>query len=74
LRNKPLGAVLFADKSTQRVLSEVARITPRHALYHAATANLMDKPSEIWGRRAIYRYAQQPILVNEIFLPAIPER
>jgi len=34
----------------------------------------VDKPSEIWGRRAIYRYAQQPILVNEIFLPAIPER
>ena len=74
LRNKPLGAVLFADKSTQRVLSEVARITPRHALYHAATVNLVDKPSEIWGRRAIYRYAGQSILVNEIFLPAIPER
>jgi len=74
LRTKPLGAVLFADRSTQRVLSEVARITPRHALYHVATEKLLDKPAEIWGRRAIYRYAKQPILVNEIFLPAIPER
>ena len=28
---------------------------------------------DLWGRRTLFRYAGKPLLVNEIFLPAICE-
>jgi chorismate lyase len=74
LRNKPLGAVLFADPKTRRLSVEVARLTPRHALFRAACSHLSEMPTELWGRRTLFRYDGQPILVNEIFLPTVPAR
>lgn len=74
LRSKPLGAVLFADPATRRLALEVARLDARHALFHAASAHLSEKPAELWGRRTLFAYAGKPILVNEIFLPAVPAR
>jgi len=74
LGNKPLGAVLFADPRTQRKHIPVARILPRHPLFAAAVDHLDDKPEELWGRRTLFLFSGKPILVNEIFLPAIPEQ
>ena len=74
LRNRPLGAVLFADPRTRRLAVEVARISARHALFRAACAHLAQPPAEVWGRRTLFAYAGQTLLVNEIFLPPIPER
>lgn len=74
LRNKPLGAVLFSDPHTRRLGVQVARLTAQHALYHAACSHLARRPDEIWGRRTLFSYAGKPLLVNEIFLPAIPVR
>lgn len=74
LRDRPLGAVLFADPNTERRAIEVARLTPRHALYQSACSHLWRKPVELWGRRTLFAYAGQPLLVNEIFLPAAPPR
>lgn len=74
LGNRPLGALLFSDPSTHRIAIEVARLTPQHALFHAACSHLEAFPEEIWGRRTLFSFAGKPLLVNEIFLPAIPAR
>ena len=74
LGNKPLGAVLFADPNTVRLAVEVARITPRHGLFHAACSHMPEQPDEVWGRRTLFAFAGQKLLVNEIFLPTIAER
>ena len=73
LGEKPLGAMLFSDPSTQRKKVEIARIIPRHPLYSAAVDHLPEMPAELWGRRTLFVYAGKQILVNEIFLPGVFE-
>ncbi len=74
LGSRPLGAVLFADPTTRRGALQQARLGPRHALFHEALAGLpVERPEALWGRRTLFIYAGQPLLVNEIFLPGIPE-
>ncbi len=72
LGERPLGAVLFADPRVRRGDTQVARLLPRHPLFQVAVRDLDAVPSELWGRRTLYRFAGHPLLVNEIFLPAIP--
>ena len=72
LGEKPLGALLFADPSLRRGATQIARLLPRHPLYGAATSHLEVQPRELWGRRSLFFYAGKPLLVNEIFLPDIP--
>ncbi len=72
LGNKPLGALLFADPSTERENMQFARLLPGHKLHANACENLSIQPSELWGRRTLFYYAHRPLLVNEIFLPDIP--
>ena len=72
LGTRPLGAVLFADPSTRRGAVEFARLSPAHGLFAAATAHSTgERPAELWGRRTVYRFADKPLLVNEIFLPVL---
>jgi chorismate--pyruvate lyase len=74
LGSKPLGAVLFADPQVERGPMQIARLLPRHPLFGSAVARIERVPPEIWGRRTLFYLAGRPILVNEIFLPDIPER
>jgi chorismate--pyruvate lyase len=73
LGTRPLGEVLFADPRTRRGPMEIARLQPRHPLFASATAEGAESPKEIWGRRTLFHLSGAPLLVNEIFLPAIPE-
>ena len=66
--------MLFADPNTRRLAVEVARITPRHALFHAAGSHLPSVPEAVWGRRTLFAFAGKRLLVNDIFLPTIPQR
>ena len=72
LGDRPLGAVLFADPGMRRGVVELARITPGQALFADATADLAKQPNEIWGRRSVFRIANHPLLVSELFLPSFP--
>jgi chorismate--pyruvate lyase len=65
--------VLFSDPTTRRLRVEVACITRRHHLFARATAHLAQRPPALWGRRTLFEYAGERILVNELFLPGIPE-
>jgi chorismate--pyruvate lyase len=77
LGSRPLGAVLFSDASVVRGAIEVARIAPGGDLHAAAFAGLDGGPSgagpreEIWGRRSVFFVEGYPLLVSELFLPAI---
>lgn len=73
LGQRPLGEVLFSDPTTRRLAVEVARILPRHRLFARASAHLRRHPQALWGRRTLFDYRGERILVNEIFLPQIPE-
>ena len=73
LRDRPLGAVLFADPKVQRGEMEVARLLPRHRLFREAVERLERPPESLWGRRRLFYMEQKPLLVNEIFLPDLPE-
>ena len=64
--NRPLGAMLFADRTMRREEVQVARLPKEHAacLYG-------DCEQDIWGRRSVFRVAGRPLLVSEYFLPAL---
>jgi len=72
LRNRPLGAVLFADPTMERGPVEIARLTPCDRLYPLAMRAVAAPPVAIWGRRSGFTRAGFPLLVSEIFLPDIP--
>jgi chorismate--pyruvate lyase len=64
--NRPLGAMLFADRTMRREAVQVSRLPAAHeANQYAAT----DEP--VWGRRSVFRVAGKPLLVSEYFLPEI---
>lgn len=71
LGSRPLGTVLFADPRMERRPLEVARLTPRHRLYHMATAPGAANIPAIWGRRSVFRLQDKPLLVSEFFLPSL---
>lgn len=73
LGSRSLGAVLFADPSMERGEVEVARLTASDQLYHLVARDLREKPTDIWGRRSLFRLGGKPLLVCEFFLPDIPE-
>lgn len=68
LGDKPLGAALFADPHLCRGALEVARLRRGESLYEQAGSR---DAAEIWGRRSVFRLQGRPLLVTEIFLPAL---
>ena len=75
LGTRPLGAVLFADPTMHRDELEVACLRNSHRLYATATQHLHKSSLNncIWGRRSVFYLQHHPLLVSEIFLPAIPQ-
>ncbi len=71
LGTRPLGEVLFADPRTKRLVMEMARLQPRHKLFHSATTSLDTMPDALWGRRTLFHLEGSPLLVNELFLPTV---
>ena len=71
LGNRPLGAFLFADPGMQRGPVELARICKGQAMFSEASLGLKQKPAEVWGRRSVFRVGGKPLLVAELFLPAV---
>ena len=69
LGERPLGAVLFADRKVHRGITQMARLVPGHRLFAAASAHLGPRPAALWGRRTLFAISGKRLLVNEIFLP-----
>jgi chorismate--pyruvate lyase len=74
LGTKPLGAVLFAKTqkhSTPKLPRDIARLDRSSALWKRCSKNYPGLNSPLWARRTLYQLKGHPILVNEIFLPAL---
>ena len=73
LGSKPLGAALFANPVVRRMPLQFKKLNPHHELYRRACRLLEVKPSHLWARRSVFSLRGSPILVTEVFLPAILE-
>jgi chorismate--pyruvate lyase len=72
LGSKPLGAALFADPGLRRGEVEVARMSPGEQLFARAVGSATSSKA-VWGRRSVFWLQGKPLLVSEIFLPALLE-
>lgn len=73
LGDSPIGESLRrAGGAVQREPLEYASLPPEHDLARAASEDSRDaRGAALWARRAIYRLEGLPILVQEVFLPAL---
>ncbi|MDP1928827.1 MAG: chorismate lyase [Thiobacillus sp.] len=69
--NKPLGEALFTNPRIRRLGLTLRRIDARHPLYHAARRHTGLTARYVWARRSVFCLNGQPLLVTEVFLPAI---
>jgi chorismate--pyruvate lyase len=70
LGDNGLGESLSAIEDVRREPLEYAELRHGHDLAIAAQAGSAPGPS-LWARRAVYRLAGWPILVQEVFLPGL---
>lgn len=70
LGERPLGEVLFSDRSIVRGPMQVTRLLPHHRLYQMAVGPSTPPPAVLWARRSLFYLAGRPLLVNEVFLPS----
>ena len=69
----PLGAALFANPRIKRYPLRFRQLSGRDALYRRACALLEAPPRLLWARRSLFVLRGSPLLVTEVFLPAIFE-
>ena len=69
LGTRPLGAILFSDRSVRRGEVRVCELKPRQPLFDLASAALDRPPEGAWARRSIFTLREKPLLVTEVFLP-----
>ena len=66
---RPLGAMLFADRTMKR---DQVTVTSLNAGQLPGGLGL-DADDTVWGRRSVFRVGGKPLLVSEYFLPALFE-
>jgi len=66
---RPLGAMLFADRTMQRDEVMVTTLTGSQLPDGLG----LEMQSAVWGRRSVFRVGGKPLLVSEYFLPALLE-
>ncbi len=71
LGSKPLGEALFTNPRIRRLGLTLRRIDARHPLYRAARRHTGLTARYVWARRSVFCLDGQPLLVTEVFLPAI---
>lgn len=71
LGNKSLGTVLFTNPVIKRTPLRFKKLNPAHQLFHRASKKILIRPNSLWARRSLFTLHEQPILVTEVFLPAI---
>ena len=64
---QPLGEYIFQHASLERGAIEVALLEPGLLL------PVVGRQQQLWARRSIFSVQQQPLLVQEIFLPGVLE-
>ncbi len=71
LGSRPLAEMLFHDSSVMRLPMEYKKVDARHALYRRAAALTTVNVKSLWARRSVFLKMGRPLLVTEVFLPAM---
>lgn len=71
LGDRPLGAILFSRRGVRRGEVRVCELNPGQPLYNVAAAALDQPPEGAWARRSLFLLREKPLLVSEVFLPAM---
>lgn len=71
LGNRPLGAVLFADRHMSRGEVEVAQLHTGQSLYRQIEQASPCTDKMVWARRSLFQLSSKPLLVYECFLPQV---
>lgn len=69
LGGKPLGELLFRDRTMSRGPIELAQLGAGDALYNALVPS--GEHLSLWGRRSVFMLRGQRLLVSEFFLPPL---
>lgn len=71
LGNRSLGEALFSDHRIERQALAYRRVRHDHPLYWATMRQQQMPVSSLWARRSVFCLNRHPLLVTEVFLPAI---
>jgi chorismate--pyruvate lyase len=71
LGSRPLAEALFTDPLVARESLEYVRIDPRHPLWKRARRVFGCDFPVLWARRSRFVKRGRPLLVTEVFLPAL---
>ena len=71
LGTKPLGEALFSNPRIRRLGLTIRRLDARDPLYRAARRHTGLTARHLWARRSVFCLNGRPLLVTEVFLPAI---
>ena len=71
LGNRSLGTMLFTNPMIKRAEFGFKELNNHHPLFKRACERLQTPLASLWARRSLFRLQGQPILVTEVFLPAI---
>ena len=64
--NRPLGAMLFSDRTMKLEAVQVAELPASHQANKYIESDL-----PVWGRRSVFRVSGRPLMVSEYFLPEL---
>jgi chorismate--pyruvate lyase len=71
LGSRPLGEALFSDHRIQRQPLTFQQLHRDHPLFRSIERQLPLTVRSLWARRSVFSLNQHPLLVTEVFLPAI---
>lgn len=71
LGDRPLGGFLFSCPTMQRGQVQLAAIRSDDLVHQRATQSVDENNDILWGRRSVFRLDDKPLIVAEVFLPAI---
>ncbi len=71
LGSRSLGEALFSDHRVERQPLAYRRVRRDHPLYRATARQQMVSARSLWARRSVFCLNSHPLLVTEVFLPAI---
>jgi len=74
LGSRPLAEMLFHDPTVARLPMEYHRIDARHPLFRRTMAVAPHDDKSLWARRSVFVKHARPLLVTEVFLPAVASR
>lgn len=71
LGSRSLGEALFSDHRIERLPLAYRKLRHAHPLYRATARQQTVAVGSLWARRSVFCLNGHPLLVTEVFLPAI---